>query len=84
MRSILNYSGFVEGWATYVEFQSYHYAGLDDDVATILELNQDATLSLYASTDIGIHYEGWTLEDTKSSGIITESQMMMRLKVFLS
>ena len=38
---------------------------LDDDVATILELNQDATLSLYASTDIGIHYEGWTLEDTK-------------------
>ena len=65
VRSILNYSGFVEGWATYVEFQSYHYAGLDDDVATILELNQDATLSLYASTDIGIHYEGWTLEDTK-------------------
>ena len=65
VRSILNYSGFVEGWATYVEFRSYHYAGLDDDVATILELNQDATLSLYASTDIGIHYEGWTLEDTK-------------------
>ena len=65
VRSILNYSGFVEGWATYVEFQSYHYAGLDDDVATILELNQDATLSLYASTDIRIHYEGWTLEDTK-------------------
>lgn len=65
VRSILNYSGFVEGWATYVEFQSYHYAGLDDDVATILELNQDATLSLYASTDIGIHYEGWTLKDTK-------------------
>ena len=65
VRSILNYSGFVEGWATYVEFQSYHYAGLDDDVATILELNQDATLSLYASTDIGIHYEDWTLEDTK-------------------
>ena len=65
VRSILNYSGFVEGWATYVEFQSYHYAGLDDDVATILELNQDAPLSLYASTDIGIHYEGWTLEDTK-------------------
>ena len=65
VRSILNYSGFVEGWATYVEFQSYHYAGLNDDVATVLELNQDATLSLYASTDIGIHYDGWTLEDTK-------------------
>lgn len=82
VRSILNYSGFVEGWATYVEFQSYHYAGLDDDVATILELNQDATLSLYASTDIGIHYEGWTLEDTKKFWNNYGITMMMRLKVF--
>ena len=65
VRSVLNYSGYVEGWATYVELLSYHYAGLDDDVATILELNQDATLSLYATTDIGIHYEGWSLDDTK-------------------
>ena len=65
VRSILNYSGFVEGWATYVEFQSYHYTvnGMYD--ALVMKLNQDATLSLYASTDIGIHYEGWTLEDTK-------------------
>lgn len=65
VRSLLNYSGYVEGWATYVELLSYHYAGLNEDVATLLELNQDATLSLYASTDIGIHYDGWTLEDTK-------------------
>ena len=66
VRSLLNYSGFVEGWATYVELISYHYAGLNEDAATLLELNQDATLSLYASTDIGIHYDGWTLEDTKN------------------
>lgn len=64
IRCLLNYSGFVEGWATYVEFLSYGYAGLEEDVAEILRLNQDATLSLYASTDIGIHYDGWTLEDT--------------------
>ena len=35
--------------------------------------NQSALLSLYASTDIGIHYEGWDLADTikfwKSYGI---------------
>lgn len=30
-----------------------------------MELNQDATLSLYASTDIGIYYKGWTIEDTR-------------------
>ena len=64
IRSLLNYAGYVEGWATYVEMMSYHYAGLNDDVATILQLNQDVTLSLYASTDLGIHYEGWTFDDT--------------------
>ena len=27
-------------------------------------LNQDATLSLYASIDMGVHYDGWSLADT--------------------
>lgn len=64
IRSILNYPGYVEGWATYVEMMSYHYAGLPDDAATLLTLNQSALLSLYASTDIGIHHDGWSLSDT--------------------
>lgn len=64
IRFILNYPGYVEGWATYVEMMSYHYAGLDEDVASLLELNQSAILSLYASTDIGIHYDGWSLDAT--------------------
>ena len=62
-RSLLNYGGFTEGWATYTEMLSYHYAGLDEDVASFLQLNQEATLSLYASSDIGIHYLGWNFED---------------------
>lgn len=66
VRSMLNYSGYVEGWATYVEMQSYHYAGFDEDVATLLQLNQTALLSLYATTDIGIHYDGWSLEETQT------------------
>lgn len=64
IRSILNYPGYVEGWATYVEMMSYHYTGLPDAAATLLALNQSALLSLYASTDIGIHYDGWSLADT--------------------
>lgn len=64
VRSILNYPGYVEGWATYVEMLSYHYAGLDENVAELLSLNQSALLSLYATTDLGIHYEGWTFSDT--------------------
>lgn len=66
VRSTLNYPGYVEGWATYVEMLSYHYAKLNEQVAELLELNQSALLSLYASTDIGIHYEGWSFADTVS------------------
>ena len=65
IRSILNYSGYVEGWATYIEMMAYDYAGLEDDVASFLSHNQAATLSLYASSDIGLHYYGWTTEDMK-------------------
>lgn len=63
VRSVLNYPGYVEGWATYVEMLSYHYAGVEENVAELLSLNQSALLSLYASTDIGIHYDGWTFSD---------------------
>lgn len=65
VRSILNYSGYVEGWATYIEMMAYDYAGLDENVASFLSHNQAATLSLYASSDIGLHYYGWTAEDMK-------------------
>ncbi|MBR4026380.1 MAG: DUF885 domain-containing protein [Lachnospiraceae bacterium] len=63
VRSILNYSGYVEGWATYVELMSFSYANIETDVASMLSYNQSATLSLYATSDIGIHYYGWTKDD---------------------
>ena len=66
IRSILNFDGFTEGWATYIEMMSYSYAGLEEDIASILSHNQSAMLSLYASSDIGIHYYGWDLEDMYS------------------
>ena len=60
--SLLNYPGYTEGWATYTEMQSFYYAGLDPDLASLLQHNQAATLSLYATADIGIHYFGWEKE----------------------
>lgn len=60
--SLLNYPGYTEGWATYTEMQSFYYAGLDPDLASLLQHNQAATLSLYATADIGIHYLGWEKE----------------------
>ncbi len=63
-RTVLNFPGYVEGWATYVEMISYHYAGLKEELAALMSHNQSALLSLYASTDLGIHYDGWDFSDT--------------------
>lgn len=63
IRSILNYGGYTEGWATYVEMLSYAYAGIDPDAARFLKCNKDFSLSLYAASDIGIHYYGWDFNE---------------------
>lgn len=66
VRALFNYPGYVEGWATYVEMLSYQYAGLEADAANMHMLNQSALLSLYATVDMGIHYDGWKLAETTS------------------
>lgn len=63
LHTLLNYPGYTEGWATYVEMQSYYYAGLDEDMASLLQHNQAVMLSLYATSDIGIHYYGWEKDE---------------------
>lgn len=63
VRALFNYPGYVEGWATYVEMLSYRYAGLEEHLAELLMHNQSALLSLYASIDMGIHYDGWQPAD---------------------
>ena len=47
--------------------QSYYYADVEQDVSAFLQKNQSALLSLYATADMGIHYDGWTLRDTIDS-----------------
>lgn len=64
IRSLFGSNGYAEGWATYVEMQSYYYADIDKNLAAFLQKNQIATLSLYATADMGIHYDGWSLADT--------------------
>ncbi len=64
IRSLFGSSGYAEGWATYVEMQSFYYSDVDKEVAAYLQKNQSALLSLYATADMGIHCDGWTLRDT--------------------
>lgn len=64
VRTILNFSGYVEGWATYAEMCSYYISSLEKLFASLLQKNNSFILGLYAMTDIGIHYDGWSMEDT--------------------
>ena len=64
LRMLLNFGGYSEGWATYVEMDSYSMMEMDQQVASVLMNNQIATLCMYAQIDLGIHYYGWDLEDT--------------------
>lgn len=65
IRQLINYGGYTEGWATYVEFLSYYYEYSDTQLAQALSCSASYSLALYSLCDIGINYEGWTLEDTK-------------------
>lgn len=63
IRSLLGTSGYSEGWATYVEMISYRYADLQPGLGELLMHDQSALLSLYATADLGIHGDGWSLEE---------------------
>ncbi len=64
IRTYLNFTGYVEGWATYAEMCSYYISPLEKPLATVLQKNSSLILGLYAAADIGIHYDGWNLADT--------------------
>ena len=66
IRTILNFGGYVEGWATYAEMGSYYLAPLTKEQATLLQKNSSIILGIYTLADIGIHYEGWSRADTLS------------------
>lgn len=64
IRSILDFGGYVEGWATYAEMMSYYLAPLSKMEASLLQKNSSVILGLYALADMGIHYDGWSVTDT--------------------
>lgn len=60
VRSVLNFSGYVEGWATYVEMYSYSLADVDPSIASLYRLNRSIILGISSILDIAIHYHGYT------------------------
>lgn len=71
-RSLLHYGGYSEGWALYVEMQSYQYAKelLEEEDASrnvlslteAMRLNRSIQLCLYSLLDLEIHYNGADVE----------------------
>ena len=65
IRSIMDCGGYTEGWATYCEMLSYYFAPIPKENALLFQKNASVMLGLYALADIGIHYDGWTLAETR-------------------
>ncbi len=75
IRYLIDSSGYVEGWATYIESYAYQYAAslLDDpaaiDVTNLAWLNRSVNLCIYSLLDIGIHYHGWN--ETRAASFLS-------------
>ncbi len=63
IRNVVNIGGYSEGWATYIEYYAYLFAGMDDNLAEFAAANDRYNLAIYCRIDMGIHYEGWDTSD---------------------
>lgn len=66
IRKILNYPGYVEGWATYVEIHAFPYMSnknTNQNLCSLYQADTIISLALSARVDFGVNYEGWTLND---------------------
>jgi len=62
VRYLIDYGGYTEGWATYVELMAPQYASEDSAINDLEALFTHISLLYSALFDIGIHYDGWTLD----------------------
>ena len=68
IRQILDYPAYVEGWASYVEMNIFPYLDYPLEGNSLCKLYQSDTiinLALCSRIDLGVNYEGWTLNDTR-------------------
>lgn len=71
LRCALNYIGYIEGWAMYVELYSYDYAAgkdassdeMTDNYLKLLRVNRELKICLYCLLDIRVNYYGENAED---------------------
>lgn len=89
VRYLIDYNGYSEGWATYVEWNGYKYAPVEDKA--LLEyksLNDRLTAVFICLMDIGIHYDGWDYDEYKeywneNFGEVSEDTMLEQYNLFI-
>ena len=66
LRTAMSSIGYIEGWATYSEINSYAFADFPEfrtELALLLGFDTEFRLGIQSRCDIGVNYEGWTLAD---------------------
>lgn len=68
IRKVLKSSGYSEGWATYTEIFSYELlrGKYSDNFIDYLTLIDEYNGALHSRMDMGVHYDGWTIDEFKS------------------
>ena len=65
IKSLANVLAYTEGYATYAQYESLKYLDIDQEVLELYKENELAIYSAIIVCDIGIHYEGWSIDKLK-------------------
>ncbi|HPG91798.1 MAG TPA: DUF885 domain-containing protein [Clostridia bacterium] len=69
IRNVVQFDGYVEGWAVYMENYSYvmYDFGTNNETITSMAYSYSImALLLYSRVDLGVNYQGWTVSDTQN------------------
>ena len=68
IRAVMDYKGYSEGWATYIECMSFGYYKdfKYPEYVAFETLNHQLNLLVSARMEIGVNYEGWSKEELSS------------------
>ena len=65
IRLIMDFPGYSEGWASYVEMHAFDYVPYDKSVAKLKRINDEINMAIGSAVDINVNYWGWTLDQIK-------------------
>ena len=70
-RCISNELGYMEGWAVYTSYEvlyNYDFGGSEyaKELGKLTVIDNSLGYLIYGRIDLGVNYEGWTVDDVKS------------------